>query len=108
MQGWDVAVEYLDHESSGRVDRAEFRRMFADAAQRKFDLVLVWALDRFTREGVAETFEYIKRLTLHGVQMRGPARSWPEIARACDAGVATERRAYRSMPGDEGVAKSPD
>jgi DNA invertase Pin-like site-specific DNA recombinase len=42
--------------------------MFADAAQRKFDLVLVWALDRFTREGVGETFEYIKRLTSHGVQ----------------------------------------
>src|SRR5215470_10587425 len=65
---WETAAEYIDHDSGGRADRAEFRRMFADAAQRKFDLVLVWALDRFTREGVAETFEYIKRLTLHGVQ----------------------------------------
>ena len=42
--------------------------MFTDSAQRRFDLVLVWALDRLTREGVAETFEYIKRLTSHGVQ----------------------------------------
>ena len=67
-QGWEIMGEYIDHESGGRADRAEFRRMFADAAQRKFDLVLVWALDRFTREGVGETFEYIKRLTLHGLQ----------------------------------------
>ena len=47
---------------------AEFRRMFTDAAQCKFDLVLVWALDRFTREGVREMFEYIRRLTSHGAK----------------------------------------
>lgn len=67
-QGWQIAGEYIDHESGGKADRAEFRRMFTEAAQRRFDLVLVWALDRLTREGVAETFEYIKRLTSHGVQ----------------------------------------
>ena len=66
--GWEIAAEYIDHESGGRADRPEFRWLFADAAQRRFDLVLVWALDRFTREGVGETFEYIKRLTSHGVQ----------------------------------------
>jgi len=67
-QGWKIADEYIDHESGGKPDRAEFRRMFAHAALRQFDLVLVWALDRLTPEGVAETFEYIKRLTSHGVQ----------------------------------------
>jgi DNA invertase Pin-like site-specific DNA recombinase len=67
-QGWEIAGEFLDHESGGRADRAEFKRLFAGAAQRRFDVVLVWALDRLTREGVAETFEYIKRLTSHGVQ----------------------------------------
>ena len=65
---WEVVADYIDHESGGKADRAEFWRMFADAARRKFDLVLVWALDRLTREGVAETFEYIKRLTSNGVQ----------------------------------------
>ncbi len=67
-QGWEIVHEYVDHESGGKADRAEFRRMLSEAAQRRFDLNLVWALDRLTREGVAETFEYIKRLTLHGVQ----------------------------------------
>jgi DNA invertase Pin-like site-specific DNA recombinase len=61
---WKIVHEYTDHESGGKTDRAEFRRMFSDVAQRRF----VWALDRLISEGVAETFEYIKRLTAHGVQ----------------------------------------
>jgi len=42
--------------------------MFTDATQRRFDLILVWALGRLTGEGVAATFEYVKRLTSNGVQ----------------------------------------
>ena len=67
-QGWQIVHEYIDHESGSKANRSAFRRMFACAAQRRFDVVLVWALDRLTREGVAETFEHIKRLTSHGVQ----------------------------------------
>lgn len=32
------------------------------------NLVLVWELDRLTREGVLETFEHARRLTTCGVQ----------------------------------------
>jgi|SRR5579872_2324298 len=67
-QEWEITCEYVDCESGGRADRGEFQRMFEHASQRRFDLLLVWALDRLTCEGVAETFEYIKRLTSHGVQ----------------------------------------
>jgi DNA invertase Pin-like site-specific DNA recombinase len=67
-QGWKIIHEYEDYDSGGKADRVGFKAMMADAAQRKFDVLLVWALDRMTREGVAETFEYIKRLTTHGVQ----------------------------------------
>src|SRR5579871_4269654 len=67
-QNWGIEREYIDHESAARADRTEFTRMFSDAAQRRFDILLVWALDRLTREGVAETFEYIKRLTSHGIR----------------------------------------
>jgi len=67
-QGWQIEIEYIDRETGSRSDRSEFTRMFSDAARRRFDMVLVWALDRLTREGVAETFEYIKRLKTHGVQ----------------------------------------
>lgn len=65
---WEIAGEYIDYESGSRADPAEFKRLFADAAQRRFDLVLVWALDRLSREGVAKTFQHIKRLTANGIE----------------------------------------
>src|SRR5579863_4781696 len=53
-QCWDIVSEFIDHESGSKSKRTAFRRMFADAAQRRFDLTLVWALDRLTREGVSK------------------------------------------------------
>jgi DNA invertase Pin-like site-specific DNA recombinase len=43
-------------------------RMMEEASRRRFDVVLVWALDRFTREGVSETFQHIARLKSYGVE----------------------------------------
>lgn len=40
--------------------------LFQDAAERKFDLVLFWSLDRFSR-GVLETLQHLQRLTANGV-----------------------------------------
>jgi DNA invertase Pin-like site-specific DNA recombinase len=66
-QSWTIAEEYIDHESAKTGDRAAFKRLFADASRRQFDVVLVWALDRFTREGVLETFTYIEKLRSYRV-----------------------------------------
>lgn len=44
--------------------------MFEDASRRQFDLLLFWALDRLSREGVLETLQYLNRLTAHGVAWR--------------------------------------
>ena len=41
--------------------------MFADAHQRKFDLVLFWSLDRFSREGVLPTLQHLNQLESWGV-----------------------------------------
>lgn len=65
--GWVIAREYIDHESAKHGDRAQFQRMLTDATKRKFKAVLVWALDRFTREGIEQTFEYVRRLKAEGV-----------------------------------------
>lgn len=40
----------------------ELQQMFTDAHQRKFDLVLFWSLDRFSREGVRQTINYLAQL----------------------------------------------
>lgn len=69
-QDWNVVGEYVDRESGAKSDRAEFQRMFADASKRKFDLVLFWALDRLSREGVLQTLQHLNRLENHGVGFR--------------------------------------
>jgi DNA invertase Pin-like site-specific DNA recombinase len=66
-QGWEIFDNYIDQESGSTSDRVEFQRMFADASKRKFDLVLFWALDRFSREGVLDTLQHFNRLEASGV-----------------------------------------
>jgi DNA invertase Pin-like site-specific DNA recombinase len=70
LQGWTVSREYIDHETAKTDDRAEFQSMFRDASQRKFDVLLFWALDRLSREGVLETLQHLNRLTSYGVGYR--------------------------------------
>jgi DNA invertase Pin-like site-specific DNA recombinase len=49
-RGWQVFDDYIDEGVSGSKDsRPELNRLMADARRRKFDLVLVWKLDRFGR-----------------------------------------------------------
>ena len=69
-QGWPVVAEYTDKVSGKSGDRAQFQQMFEDARRRKFDIVLFWALDRFSREGVPATLRYLEQLTSAGVEWR--------------------------------------
>ena len=75
-QGWEIVAEYIDHESGSRSDRVEFRRMFADAAQRRFEVSLFWALDRLTREGALETLQYLNQLSTYEVGFRSLTESY--------------------------------
>jgi DNA invertase Pin-like site-specific DNA recombinase len=69
-QGWQVTREYVDIESGSKSDRPEFQRLFRDASRRQFDLVLFWALDRLSREGVLATLQHLNRLESYGVGFR--------------------------------------
>jgi len=67
--GHEIAHEYIDRESGrkGAKDRKQFAALFEDAHKRKFDCVLFWALDRFTREGMVPTIMHLQRLACYGV-----------------------------------------
>jgi DNA invertase Pin-like site-specific DNA recombinase len=64
-----ISGEYVDYESGGKGEekRKQFAALFEDAAKRKFDCVLFWALDRFSREGMAQTIFHLQRLSSYGV-----------------------------------------
>jgi DNA invertase Pin-like site-specific DNA recombinase len=70
LQGWTVYHEFKDQETASTDARADFQAMFRDASQRKFDVLLFWALDRLSREGVLETLQHLNRLTSYGVGYR--------------------------------------
>jgi DNA invertase Pin-like site-specific DNA recombinase len=65
--GWKIAETYIDRESGASAERPQFKRMMDAAASQQFDVIVCWSLDRFSREGIAETFIYLKRLRDSGV-----------------------------------------
>ena len=49
-RGWKIAEEYIDLGVSGsKGSRPALNRLMTDAGRRKFDIILVWKLDRFGR-----------------------------------------------------------
>ena len=68
--GYSVYREYCDQESGGTAVRPQFQQLLLDAHQRRFDVVLFWSLDRFSREGVTETLNYLQRLHAAGVSFK--------------------------------------
>jgi len=67
---YELIEIYIDKCSGGDNNRPEFQRMIADARQRKFGVVLVWSLDRFSREGISKTLAYLQRLRVRGVGVK--------------------------------------
>jgi DNA invertase Pin-like site-specific DNA recombinase len=78
--GHTVTREYVDQETGqkGTDKRKQFAALFDDAAKRKFDVVLFWALDRFSREGMAQTIAHLQRLNSYGVSFH--SYSEPHLA----------------------------
>jgi DNA invertase Pin-like site-specific DNA recombinase len=69
--GLGQLVKVYDDCATGKNgDRPEFKRMLADAAARRFDLVVFWALDRLTREGPLKTLLYLEQLASSGVKFK--------------------------------------
>jgi DNA invertase Pin-like site-specific DNA recombinase len=67
--GHVIVEEYVERVSGGKGKdrRPEFARMLDDAHKRRFDIVLCWALDRFSREGMIPTIGHLQRLAAAGV-----------------------------------------
>ena len=82
--GGEIVEEYVDLASGGSSDRENFLRMLNDAQKHRFDLLLIWALDRFSREGISNTLGYLKRLGRNGIALKSLQESWLDTQ---DAGL---------------------
>jgi DNA invertase Pin-like site-specific DNA recombinase len=76
LQG-EIVEEYVDFASGGgSVDRKNFLRMLEDADRHRFSLLLIWSLDRLSREGISNTLGYIERLKRSNVAIKSLQESW--------------------------------
>jgi hypothetical protein len=67
-RAWNLLEKATPDVKRPMTDRRQ--RQAAAASRREFSLVLFWSLDRFSREGVFETLQYLRRLTAYGVGYR--------------------------------------
>lgn len=74
--GGEVVQEYVDKASGGNGDRENFLRMLEDGDKRKMDLLLIWSLDRLSREGISNTLGYLERLKRSGIAIKSLQESW--------------------------------
>lgn len=68
-QGITVVGSYIDRAMSAKTDdRPDFQRMIQDSAKRRFDVVIVWKLDRFSRNRYDSAY-YKMQLKKNGVRV---------------------------------------
>lgn len=68
-RGMKIVGEYCDRAISGTTDqRPQFQKMISDSASKKFKYVLVWKLDRFSRDRYAAAL-YKYKLKKNGVRV---------------------------------------
>jgi DNA invertase Pin-like site-specific DNA recombinase len=74
--GCEVVKEYVDQASGSRGDREALQQMLHDGHLRYFDRILIWSLDRLSREGIAKTSGYLEELKRSGVRLSSLKESW--------------------------------
>lgn len=69
-QGWHDAVEYTDEASAADLrGRKGWRKLLEDASKRRFDLLLVWKMDRMARS-VLDAANVLEQFRSWGVGLR--------------------------------------
>lgn len=76
VQGWPVVGVFIDEAPAGDLARrSEWRRLLDLASRRRFDLLLVWRLDRMSRS-VVDAANTLERLRAWGVGLRSLQEPW--------------------------------
>lgn len=76
QQGWEVYAEYVDRGSGADPNRPQFRQMLQDAMLLRFQKILVWKLDRFSRENLSNVIGRIQKLKERKVGIQSFTESW--------------------------------
>lgn len=79
QRGFEVIDIYEEEESGWKVGhQKELAKLLVDARKGRFSVVLVWALDRLSREGAHAILSIIHRLNPYRVRVLSYQESWTE------------------------------
>ncbi len=77
QRGYEVVKVYTEEESAWRNGhQRELANLIVDARRRKFQAVLVWALDRLSREGALAILSLVNKLSSCCVKVLSYQESW--------------------------------
>lgn len=76
QQGWEIYKEYVDRGSGADPNRPSFREMLHEAMLLRFQKILVWKLDRFSRENLSNVIGRIQKLKERKVGVQSLTESW--------------------------------
>ena len=78
QQGYTILNEYIDRAISGKTDdRPQFQRMIKDSRKRKFQKVIVYRLDRFSRS-ILDKEVYKDILSKNDVKLESATENIPD------------------------------
>ncbi len=79
LRNYRITDTYEEEESAWRSGhQRQLSSLLQDANKRKFDAIVVWALDRLSREGPLAILTLVNRLKLCGVKVISYQESWTE------------------------------
>jgi DNA invertase Pin-like site-specific DNA recombinase len=80
-RGWIIKEIYREEASAWQEGhQRELARLIRAARAGRFSIVLVWALDRLSRQGPLAILQLVKRLGQYGVKVVSYQESWTEVS----------------------------
>ena len=79
QRAFEMVAIYQEEESGWKAGhQRELAHLMDDARKGKFTVVLVWALDRLSREGALAILSLVHKLGMYGVKVVSYQESWTE------------------------------
>jgi DNA invertase Pin-like site-specific DNA recombinase len=78
-RGWQIVETYRENESAWRAGhQRELARLLADirGGKRKYDVLLIWALDRLSRQGIGPLLQLINSFEVYGCHVVSVNENW--------------------------------
>ena len=78
-RGWQIVETYRENESAWRAGhQRELARLLADirGSKRKYDVLLMWALDRLSRQGIGPLLQLINSFEVYGCHVVSVNENW--------------------------------